>query len=371
MSAVKQLGWAESLAAIITCFQARMIPCLVGQSGRGKSALVKEAANLIGKSAFGADMPNWFNKPAEWDKGVLIEYNLATEAPEDINGLYDVSAMQNEGVTRRIPDERLVYASRHPSIIFFDEADRGCPEIWGAVCSGLAAEPMAIGGVEIGSSRAIFAINGETDMGTIEMPEAIRQRVVFIYVRPAAGEWLNYQSTVTSHGKGLLETLNAANLQHADKWVPTDMAGEASAFERSATKFCKLLQCYYGLRKRGDYNGVDADLVLDALAHGQLGTIYWETVVNGKQSPRTSAFAGATLVDCKVDPIKVMNDPMNADLPPDGLWTKVIEALEIVNDDRYITSMDTDHWLFVYANRFPSEGKAALDRHWGDNPNWS
>jgi len=208
-------------------------------------------------------------------------------------------------------------------------------------------------------------------MGTIEMPEAIRQRVVFIYVRPAAGEWLNYQSTVTSHGKGLLETLNAANLQHADKWVPTDMAGEASAFERSATKFCKLLQCYYGLRKRGDYNGVDADLVLDALAHGQLGTIYWETVVNGKQSPRTSAFAGATLVDCKVDPIKVMNDPMNADLPPDGLWTKVIEALEIVNDDRYITSMDTDHWLFVYANRFPSEGKAALDRHWGDNPNWS
>lgn len=366
MSAVKQLGWAEALAAIITCFQAKQIPCLVGQSGRGKSALVKQAANLIGQSAFGEDMPNWFNKPDDWDKGVLIEYNLATESPEDINGLYDVNAMQNEGVTRRIPDERLVYARKHPSIIFFDEADRGRPEIWGAVCAGLAANPMAIGGVEIGTSRAIFAINGETDMGTVEMPEAIRQRVVFIYIRPSQGEWLNYQRGVTSLPDGILHLLDGANEARCQSWTPTDLAGDAQAFERSATKFCKLLECYYGLRKRGDYANVNADLVLDALGIGQLGTDYWyhnaASTLTGKiGSPRDAAFAGANLADMRLNASEIASDPENADLPPEGMWVQAIEALEILCDVKHLIE-SSDNWIKVYSSRFPEEGKAALDR---------
>jgi hypothetical protein len=359
MSAVKQLGWAEAQAAIFTCFQAKLIPCLVGQSGRGKSALVRQAANVIGQHEFGCDMPNWFNKPDDWDKGVLIEYNLATEAPEDINGLYDVNAMQNEGVTRRIPDERLVYASKHPSIVFFDEADRGRPEIWGAVCSGLAAMPMAIGGVELPLSRAIFAINGETDLGTEPMPEAIKQRVVFIYVRPSEGEWFNYQRGVTSLSDGLLRSLATSNAGNCQAWNPTDLAGEAQAFERSSTRLCGVMEKYLGLREAGRYEGIDADLLLDALAIGIVGRDYWTkkmTVGALNVSPRDAFCAAATLADAGVDADAVVDNPAEADLPPDGLWVKTIEALGVV------TGLDPTNAFDEYVNRFPSEGRAALGR---------
>ena len=279
----------------------------------------------------------------------MPDYFLAGvgDEPVDLGSLVDFD----------IPDERLVYAGKHPSIIFLDEADRGRPEIWGAVCAGLAATPMAIGGVELGTSRAIFAINGETDMGCIEMPEAIRQRVVFIYLRPQDGEWLNYQRGVTSLPDGLLTTLDASNRALCVNWVPTDLAADAQAFERSATFFCQLASKYLGLREAGKYNGLDADKVLDALAIGQLGSNYWTSQNDSGHSPRDAFFAAATLADCGVDSDAVLGDPTAASLPPDGLWRKAVSAVCV------IANVDDGHvQVAAWIDRFPNEGKAALKR---------
>lgn len=343
MSGLPTVGFELAVKAAIIIWKAGLIPNIVGQPGGGKTAVANFLAARFKKSEF-------TQMTKDNIKGALIRLNLGCLGPEDVVGLFDPAALQGESpVTRQVPPEWLVYASQYQSIILADEIDRTRPSVMNAIIGGLAENPPQFGGVSIGKSKIISTMNGETDGGCIELPEAMRQRMVHLYYVPNQLDWLCYmKDSHPEFGGAFIDKLSAQNEKMAESWTPYDMAGDSQRFERNADRLLSLMTAFSATVKGGKLvDEEEQDDLMDVLGVGQVGLTYWNDI-------RPLFKATAWLNRWGITSSEVISDPTNATLPPAGLSVKAYGFISVVE------GISAEAIPSEYLDRFTDEEKAAI-----------
>jgi hypothetical protein len=168
---MKKLTHDQVRKAILTAWKAGLVPNLIGPVGIGKTAIVKSLAKEIA-----ADRPGF----------KLWQFLTSTVQSVDIGG-YPVPPTEDHKTVRYAAPSYLPYVMGDAAIdgehgiLFCDEVDRATIETLNALTQlfhgGQIHEFKLRDGVKI-----ICAMNGETDIGTTVLPEAIKTRLVNIYV---------------------------------------------------------------------------------------------------------------------------------------------------------------------------------------------
>lgn len=167
---MKKLTHAQTRQAILTAWKAGLVPNLIGPVGIGKTAIVKQLAAEIAK-----DKPGF----------KLWQFLTSTVQSVDIGG-YPVPPAGDKKTVQYAPPSYLPYilgdeTDGECGILFCDEVDRSTIETLNALTQlfhgGQIHEFRLRKGVLI-----VTAMNGESDTGTTVLPEAIKTRLVNIYV---------------------------------------------------------------------------------------------------------------------------------------------------------------------------------------------
>lgn len=272
---VKKSNLTQSAMLCQIIWRAGLIPCLVCESGVGKSALIRMLAIALGFVEWRgeADKPN---KKGELPK-VYWEAALGYKQPEDLLGVPSPQHLAGEqprtvfGIAEEVHE-----MVRRECLVALDELDRAGDAMLAALCAGLARTPAVIGGHQVHpETRFVAAINGETDDGTVELPEAIRQRMVFLYLDVSDEEYADYLSAehgLHPHGAYMLATQLR---KMSPTWTPTDLAGMAKRYNRSNDRMLAMARELADLVSDGVVEDAEAPAMLEALAHGQCGAPYW------------------------------------------------------------------------------------------------
>ena len=346
MQTPKTVGYDVAKIAAHIVMNSGLIPCFVGQSGIGKTSIVRDMAKEIG-------IPEWEDNP-DHEGPCLSRYLTSCMLPEDNTGIPVPSMLEKERKTVFAKPEKVLHAKNYPDLCLFDEIDRPSTEATlASFIAGFAEKPFQIGGLPLHPEANILAtMNGDTDIGTYQPPEALCQRMFFIYVVPSQFGWCEFMRSKHDNYTGLVNALSSANTKFSRSWSPRDYAGEAQRYERSADQFLEVFNTFLGCCASKDLDEDLQDDVLDVLGIGKLGCAYWTEV-------REIFKAKAWLDRWGVNAEEVLHDPCNANLLPDGCALDGVKFLNAVN------GMDAPQ---LYIQRLKDEDQQAIASYFAPAP---
>ena len=171
---------------------------LVGDSGKGKTAFVKNFADRLGP---------------DWD---FVDLRLAEMEPTDFLGI----PYRDNDVTKYARPEW--WPQRPKTVIFLDELDR-CRREMHSIALQFVSQRRA-GQRDLPADIYIFAAANGPEYKTIPIDQAVMRRFAVIDFEPTVDEWLNY-AKASGHQQLVIDYIT----QHKDRLdIPENLRGVAN-----------------------------------------------------------------------------------------------------------------------------------------------